>query len=342
MKSVSIKTKLQSWKRKTISESDLENLLQTRSDAELHNIVSDAVDNGLLSPVKASGINGNHTYPIYLKYKITLTEDHSEVLSRISMLHPAITQTGYLHAKPELYLKYEDQFEKLNRYLFQAHPSISLSKKERSFEIFDEEKLLDDSSFHGLLEHLGLTSEVLCYYETPEYCFNDYIPERKAQMTLLICENKDIWFNIRRRMYEDGASHILGVHIDGVIYGCGNRVSEIGALAAYTRFLDADYVQYLYWGDIDRAGLNIYLSLVKNNSNLDIQLFVPAYEEMIRLAKNHVIPDSSDHRERLGNYAPIYALFPDDVNSILKGSINANKRIPQEIINYKNLLEIMR
>ncbi len=342
MKSVGIKTKLQSWKRKTISKSDLENLLHTSSDAELYSLVSDAVDDGLLSPINASGINGNRSYPIYLKYRITLTNDYSEVLARISMLHPAITKTGYLQAKPELYLKYEDQFQKLNRYLFQTHPSISVSKKERSFEIFDEEKLLDDSSFHGLLEHLELTSEVLCYYETPEYCFNDYIPERKGQMTLLICENKDIWFNIRRRMYEDFASTIFETHIDGVVYGSGNKVSEVGALSAYTKFMDTDNVRYLYWGDIDRAGLSIYLSLIKNNPELDIQLFIPAYEQMLCLAESRSIPDSADHRERVQAYGEIYELFSAEMMHRLSEYIDANKRIPQEIISYEKLLEVMR
>ena len=333
---------LKQWKKKTISKSELESILHVYADAELFRLISDAVEEGILSPIKASGINGNRTYPIYLKYRITLRKDYSETLSEIAMLHPAITQKGYLQSKPDLYMQYKNQIQKLNSYLFKDHPAIAVSKKERSFEIFDEEKQLEDGAFCNLLSHLGLTPEALHYYETPEYCFNDYIPERKAQMTLLICENKDIWFNIRRRMYEDGASQIIGVHIDGVIYGCGNRVSESGALAAYTRFLGSDQVQYLYWGDIDRAGLNIYLSLVKNNSDLNIQLFVPAYEEMLRLAKDRIIPDSADHRERLGDYEPIYDLFSEDNKCILQKSIEANKRIPQEIVSYKQLLEYMR
>ncbi len=342
MNSISIKTKLQSWKRKTIRKSELENLLHISSDAELFDLVSDAADHGFLSPVKASGTNGNRLYPIYLKYKITIVDDYSEALSRISVLHPTILKNGYLQTKPELYLKYEDQFQKLNRYLFQPHSSTPVSKKERSFEIFDEEKQLDDNAFHSLLERLGLTRDVLCYYETPEYCFNDYIPKRKAQMTLLICENKDIWFNIRRRMYEDSASTIFGTHIDGVVYGGGNKVSESGALSAYTDFMDTDSVKYFYWGDVDRAGLNIYLSLIKNNPDLDIHLFLPAYEQMLCMAETRNIPDSADHREQVRDYEPIYALFSEEMKHCLSEYIDKNKRIPQEIISYEKLLGVMR
>ena len=164
--------------------------------------------------------------------------------------------------------------------------TISISRKELSFEIFDEEKALDDKTFCALLERIGITADTLAFYDTPEYCFNDYIPDRKAQMTLLICENKDIWFNIRRMMFENNATNIFDTHIDGVVYGCGNKVSGMDALTSYTEFIGSE-VKYLYWGDIDRAGLNIYLSAVRANPNINIKLFVRAYEEMLRLAQTN-------------------------------------------------------
>ena len=339
---MNIKTELQSWKKKTITKSELESILHTNSDAELYELVYAAVADGVLSPVKSSGSNGNRKYPLYLKYRVSSDKDYTEVLSEIAMLHPLINKTGYLQSKPELYIQYKDQLQKLNRYLFKIAPSVAISKKERSFEIFDEEKQLEDSSFRNLLDHLGLTKDVLCYYDTPEYCFNDYISERKPRMKLLICENKDIWFNVRRRMYEDSARSIYGESIDGVVYGSGNRVTEKGALLEYTRFMNADNVEYLYWGDIDREGLNIYLSLAKNNPDINIQLFIPAYEEMLRLAEQRDIPDSRDHRERVSDYEPVYRLFPDELYSILSGIIQNNKRVPQEIINYETLLNVMR
>ena len=339
---MNIETRLKSWNKRIISKSELATLFHTSSDAELCNLVSEAVKKGVLSPVISSGTNGNRAYPVYLKYKLVVAEDYSQALSDIDLLHPSITKTGYLQSKPELYLKYKDQLQKLNRYLFHNSPSVQVSKKERSFEIFDEEKQLEDNSFRNLLERLGLTADILGYYNTPEYCFNDFIPERKMRMILLICENKDIWFNIRRRMYEDSSRCIFGVHIDGAIYGGGNKISEAGALSAYTQFLNADSVQYLYWGDIDRAGLNIYLSLVKNNPDLYIQIFTPAYEEMLRLAEMRNIPDSMDHRERSKDYEPIYRHFSDEVRCSLERYIEENKRIPQEIISYGKLLKVMR
>ena len=184
-----------------------------------------------------------------------------------------------------------------------------------------------------MLERIGITADTLAFYDTPEYCFNDYIPDRKAQMTLLICENKDIWFNIRRMMFENNATNIFDTHIDGVVYGCGNKVSGMDALTSYTEFIGSE-VKYLYWGDIDRAGLNIYLSAVRANPNINIKLFVRAYEEMLRLAQTKNIPDSDDERNRIEDYSQIFGFVDQNLRTLIEQSIQNNKRIPQEIITY--------
>jgi len=337
-----IEAKLKVWNKKTISKAELEKLLHTDSDAGLWPLVSDMITDGYLSPIKASGTNGNRLYPLYLKYRIEVREDYSEALAEIAMLHPMLLQNGYLYTKPDLYLRYQKQIQMMNSYLFDGKFSVPVSKKERSFDIFHEEKQLDNNTFRLFLDRLGLTPETLGYYETPEYCFNDFIHQKKTQMTLLICENKDMWFNIRRRMFEDSAGQIFQTKIDGVIYGCGNKISEAGALSEYTRFMRIEKVQYLYWGDIDRAGLDIYMSLIRNNADLDIRLFVPAYEEMLRLAEDRTIPYSEDHREKHSDYESIYKLFNEGTKNKLAGYLEANKRIPQEIINYEMLMRVMR
>ena len=335
--------KLKKYAKKTISKTDLETLFAVSSDEELFGIISVLSEQQILSPIKSSKTNGNRLYPIYLKYKVSFPQDTYEAeLKEISALHPLLQSNGYLQSKPEEYKKYRLQLQKLDRYLFyRSENEISISRKERSFEIFDEEKTLDDKTFCALLERIGITADSLAFYDTPEYCFNDYIPDRKAQMTLLICENKDIWFNIRRMMFENNATNIFDIHIDGVVYGCGNKVSGMGALTTYTEFIGSE-VKYLYWGDIDRAGLNIYLSALRANPNIDIKLFVPAYEEMLRLAQTRNIPDSDDERNCIEDYSQIFGLVDQNLRTLFEQSIQNNKRIPQEIITYAFLKENMR
>ena len=335
--------KLKKYGKKTISKTDLETLFVVSSEEALFGIISVLSEKQILSPIKSSKTNGNRLLPVYMKYKVSLPQDTYEIeLKEISSLHPLLQNNGYLQTKPEEYRKYHFLLQKLDRYLFsRAGNEISISRKERSFEIFDEEKALDDKTFCALLERIGITADSLAFYDTPEYCFNDYIPDRKAQMTLLICENKDIWFNIRRMMFENNATNIFDIHIDGVVYGCGNKVSGMGALTTYTEFIGSE-VKYLYWGDIDRAGLNIYLSALRANPNIDIKLFVPAYEEMLRLAQTRNIPYSDDERNRIEDYSRIFDLFDQKLRNLFEQSIQNNKRIPQEIITYAFLKENMR
>ena len=330
--------------KKTITKEDLHRVLAKTTDEALFPLVEALVAQGILQPVKASRTNGNQRYPLYLRYRICLEQEHYEAeRDEIGRLHPLLQRERILMDRPAGYRRYRTQIQQLDRYLFRREMSpVPVSRKERSFEIFGEEKQLDDRSFCRLLDKLGLGRDALYFYDTPEYCFNDYIPERKSFMTLLICENKDIWFNIRRRMFEDGAAELLGVHIDGVVYGCGNKVSQKEALTSYTRFMGGAEVRYLYWGDIDRAGLNIYLSLIRNNPDVHIQLFLPAYEEMLRLSRNVTVPDSEDGRKLMEDYGAIYRSFAEESRSLLKQYITDNKRLPQEIVSYARLREVMR
>ena len=335
---------LHQYGKKTITKAELARLFACPEESRLYALVQQLQAEGLLAPVRASRTNGNAIYPLYLKYKITLPEESfAAEQAEIACLHPLLQSTGYLQQKPAQYQKYRTQLLQLDRYLFSgAGPAEAISRKERSFAIFSEEKQLDDRAFCALLEKLGLTAQVLGYYDTPEYCFNDYIPARKPRMVLLICENKDIWFNLRRRMFEDGASVLLGTPIDGVVYGCGNKVSQTGALAAYTAFLGGAQVQYLYWGDIDREGFQIYLRLKAQNPGLSVALFAPAYARMLHLAAGRPIPDSDDHRALPEDYSAVAAELPAEVRPALLQSLRDNKRIPQEIIPYTDLKENMR
>ena len=333
---------LKSWKKKTITAMELSLLFRASSDEALSALVQTLVRDGLLAPVKASGTTGNRSFPVYLKYRILLQEDYSSALEEISLLHPRLLQSGYLSAHPQDYLKHKNALVKLNEYLFRDHAPIPVSRKERSFAIFGEEKQLEDKALCRLLSQLGLTGAELFWYDTPEYCFNDYIPQRQGEMTLLICENKDIWFNIRRRMYEDGCREILGTPIDGVVYGCGNKISEYGALEAYTRFLGCQRVQYLYWGDIDREGFEIYLRASKNNPGIHLTLFRAAYCRMVTLSVGWYLPDSTDHRAHTAADPDVLQVFPTEIRETIGRLLEDNKRLPQEIINYETLLKDMR
>ncbi|MCQ2427425.1 MAG: DUF2220 domain-containing protein [Clostridia bacterium] len=335
---------LETCRKKNITYNEIKKTADCDSEESLYHMVQKCVEDGLLSPVLASKTNGNVLFPIYLKYRISAkNNDLDNEKGQISVLHPILLCSGVLQKKPEDYQKYNAQFQLLNKWLFtHVEAPVPVSRKERSFEIFGEEKQLEDASFVSLLKRLGITPDVLLYYDTPEYCFNDYIPERKSTLRLLICENKDIWFNIRRMMFEQKKFVLFDERFDGVVYGCGNKVSEKNALTSYTGFLGTSDIRYCYWGDIDREGLNIFVKLKRANPGLEITLFTRAYETMLEKSVDYPIPDSQDNREKMEDYSEIYSNFDIDHLSMIKQSIDQNKRIPQEIISFAVLNGTMR
>ncbi len=295
----------------------------------------------ILKPVGNSGQNGNRKYPLYKKYRILIKEESSaETEKQIRQLHPALQKSGYLSLHVQEYLRQKEVIDCLNDFLFSKKAGEPISRKERSFEIFGREKVLDDSEVKSLLRHLEISDSDLGFYDTPEYCFHDYIPERKNDMTLLICENKDIWFNIRRCMFEEHLKSLFGVTIDGVVYGNGNKVSnKTGALVEYVRFMGNPNVAFLYWGDIDREGFDIFRRTREVNALLNIELFIPGYRKMIERAQKLCLEDSPSSKKEGVSFENLFEGFSAEEQRFLNRVLEENKLIPQEIIPYTVLSE---
>lgn len=319
----------------------LEELSQLCHDHEqLAKQITELANQGILVPIKSSKTNGNLKTPLYMRYTICIKQTVQISSEEIDSLHPRLTANRYL-------LRHRMQFEnnkaflcRLSEWLTDHKGSDVMSRRERSFSIFGDEKELDNHL--KLLECMGISGEMLGFYETPEQCFSDYIPVRKNKMTLLICENKDIWFNIRRLMYECGACSLFGTKLDGVIFGQGNDITGKEKFSSYAHYLGADEVSFLYCGDIDRAGFDIYLRLCKAAKDLHIELFLPAYQKILELSRRISLPDSSDGRCIIPEIGEILPLFTSDEQKQITQILQDNKRLPQEILSYPVLADNMR
>ena len=336
--------KLKKYPRKTITWKQIAELIGVHDEESLYAEIQNCMVSGKLKPISSQGTNGNNKFPLFIKYRIQNSEtENAFIVHEITSLHSALQKDGYLQKHLEQYQKYRTPLQALSKYLFQtAEISVPVSRKERSFEIFGEEKQLDDSGFQRVLNKLGVHAERLAYYNTPGDTFYDFIPVKKSHMSILICENKDIWYNLRRMMFEQQKTVLWGHKIDGVLYGQGNQVTSPAALSNYTKFLNLVEPQYFYWGDIDREGFNIFLRLQQANPTLPISMFISGYAKMLRLAEGKVMPHSHDRRNRMENYSPIYALFPAYTQTVLKEIMEENIRIPQEIVSYAVLLQEMK
>lgn len=335
--------KLLEYGKKNITLEDLAVLLkmETADTGELFERVFRLVNDKVIEPVKSSGQNGNHKYPMFKKYRILIKKEiGEETEKKIRQLHPVLRKSGYLSLHLQEYLKHKEVVDSLNTYFFAKKAEEPISRKERSFDIFGREKVLDDSEVKTLLRHLEITDSDLRFYDTPEYCFHDYIPERKSDMTLLICENKDIWFNIRRCMFEEHFKSLFGVDIDGVVYGNGNKVAhKNGALVEYVRFMGNPKVTFLYWGDIDREGFDIFRRTREVNVALNIELFIPGYSKMLERARDIWIENSPSSKKDGVFFDDLFEGFSHEERELLNRLLADNKLIPQEIIPYTVLSE---
>lgn len=329
---------LQQFPRKRITLNELRELC-SHSDTYREQILNlDA--QGILVPIKSSRTDGNLQRPLYKRYNIKLVEKSEISTEEIYALHPRLTANGYLLRNREQFISNKEFLQCLSKWFANNDTHDTMSRRERSFYIFGDEKSLDRHL--TLLDSIGVSGEHLHYYETPEQCFSDYIPVRKPQMTLLICENKDIWFNIRRLMYENEYSKLFGTPIDGVIFGQGNDITGKGKFRSYSQFLGVDQVTYLYCGDIDRAGFDIFLRFCKEAEGIPISLFFPAYHMMLELSCERLLPDSEDGKTSIPDISELLPMFSKHEQAQISQILHENKRLPQEMLSYPVLAENMR
>ena len=183
-----IRERLKSHCKKTIMLPELAEYLNIKlHDTDiLYTVINNLIQESIVEPVKASGTNGNKKYPMYLKYRILIKDEvPDDIINNIGTLHPLLLRSGYLSVHPEQYEYYKDILESISGYLFKGKSGCMISRKERSFEIFGKEKVLDNKSVQSLLKNLSISEKELAFYDTPEYCFHDYIPDRKERMDII-------------------------------------------------------------------------------------------------------------------------------------------------------------
>lgn len=207
-----------------------------------------------------------------MNYSIIEDKDtYEREVKEIKALNAALSISYYIN-RPEEYKKHRAIILQLNQLMTfskeKLHRQISIN--ERSLQIWGKEKLLRDSSIATILKNLGITFKMLNVYNTPEpffyYLHNETIP------SILIIENKDTWFSIRKYLKETG-KRVLGLSIGLLIYGEGKKIESS------IEFLEEDELSFFkdatiyYWGDLDFEGIDIYLRL---KNKISLRLFIEA------------------------------------------------------------------
>ncbi len=339
--------KLFEYGKTILTETELQQVIKETDYGLFHHVVETLVDDGILVPVKSSGLNGRLP-PLFNKYRIIKPkEDFSGYFESIRHLNPALNISGYLK-RPELYKKHREIVEGLSRYLWYSAGLLEepMSRKERSFSVWGGEKLLDNhfALVREVLRYNGLGEEFLNYYDTPEPFF-EYVHARPEQMTVLILENKDTWFTFRKLMQDTGKNIVAGTPVDVLLYGEGNKISKYGALEEYNAVMlggkRGQAGRFLYFGDLDREGIRLFFRARGANPNLDIKPFSTLYQLMLKLAEGMELPESPDERGVEAPLSDFTSMLGFDRVDVLTVFLEKGRYIPQEIVNYQVVSSIL-
>lgn len=321
---------------KGISLEDLLASKQQSSYMQQYDYIMELLEAGKIKPVKASKKNGKKP-ALYQRYwLLDEEEDYEELLEELRYhLLPAISIDYYL-AHPKVYREERLWVLLLDAYLRESKDRLlaAESVNERSFEIWGQEKFLKEGPGFKILKHCGLEPEILHTYETAEPLAY-YSHTREVPQKLLILENKDTFYSMRRHLLE-GHSKILGEAIGTLIYGGGKRI-----LRSYRdlEFCVEPYMrdaqnEILYFGDLDYEGIGIWENLFSScQGHWEIRPFLRAYEAMLcKAADQEKLPLTKEQQNR--NISPFFfSYFSEDTTLKMKKILEDGTYVPQEILN---------
>ncbi|SHJ54427.1 hypothetical protein SAMN02745248_00349 [Hathewaya proteolytica DSM 3090] len=324
-----------------ISLDAIEKMYRCDQYKELYRIVCEDIKRGHIQPVKNSRLNGKNP-SLHEKYRIIRKlEDNSEFIDELTYHMWEGFDISYYKTHMDKYKEHRKYISMLNEFILKNRDKLntSISMNERSFQIWGREKFLQKEEGKTILKNLGISCEFLNYYDTSEplayYSVSKEVPQK-----LLIIENKDTYYTMRRFLIERGGK-ILGEDIGTIIYGGGKNICKTfkDFKISVEEYVCNKENQILYFGDLDYEGIIIYESLFNVNGGIyPISPFVAAYEKMMdKVEESSVcLPETKTGQNRnIG--IEFMSKFSCKSQNAIKNILEKNLYIPQEIININDL-----
>lgn len=298
-------------------------------------------DEGILVPFrKNASTNGRHpSLPLlmWLEKKVIEPMWRNVDMIRVS---DKLEMEKY-RKNPEFQTEAEwKRIEKLYTFLNDDEQKYWIGREERSYELFGNEKFLSSSQGRAFLNRVDVSFESIKVSIRGEpFQFIAYTTPYKTQTKkVLIIENLNLYHTLNR-FYAKGYS-FEGYKPDILIYGKGNHI--VRSCDFFYDFFDKnENFEVSYLGDIDAAGLGIYRSLKEKKVFNNLSLHLPFFDFMRKMSKgtvsyqNHLKPEST-LRLVLNE---INGKDYDELAALINDLWEKDERLPQEAINYENLLK---
>lgn len=270
-------------------------------------------------------------------------QTEADLRARIVRLDQRFWMNGWLLSHPGAFELYEKELLALNEFLVSGTMIGDVTRRQLAYQMGGDEKFFEyGSDGFRLLRSMGV-EDLIRHRPLPKPDLLYHAPRRRKHMRVLVTENLDPWLDVRDLMYEEGVSQILGERIHAVVLGGGMPVLEPNRLHLLLDTLGADSYDVLYWGDIDRAGLDILLKLqALLDGKFEVKAFTPAYQLMCDRAMAR-FPEPGDNEKtgqinlEVGDTSVICDGLTPEAAAYAKAVIDGCCLIPQEILTKRDL-----
>lgn len=270
-------------------------------------------------------------------------DEEASIRQKIVSLDQRFWMNGWLLSHPGAYTLYERELTAISDALKNGMLPGDITRRQLAYQIGGDEKFFEyGSDGFKLLRAMGM-EDLVRHPPMPKPDLLYHAPRRRKHMRVLVTENLDPWLDVRNLMYEDGRSTILGERIHAVVMGGGMPVLEQNRLSILLDSLGADTITVLYWGDIDRAGIDIMLRLKELlGDQYKFRAFMPAYKLMVQKAMERY-PDPLDNEVtgQVNIEAPDISIISKGLSeeeiAYVQAVIDNCGLIPQEILTRRDL-----
>lgn len=246
----------------------------------------------------------------------------------------------------DYYAKHADDYRKDRdailriRDLIRRDDEDVLTVNERSYEIFGDEKAIDEprhSSVDGevILRNLGLTLEDIRakkVFEPFFYIEKGFSSEQgKAARKVLIIENKDTFWTTQQALT---SGEFNGINL--VIYGEGNAIQKKFEYIKTVGGTPDDL--YFYFGDIDREGIAIYNRLEARYPDYGIRPATSLYTAVLKkVGYQNARPLRTEQNRSQNSLSPFIDAFNDESRAAIEWIITEERYLPQEALTSMDL-----
>lgn len=270
-------------------------------------------------------------------------ESETALREQIVRLDPRLWMNGWLLSHPGAFALYERELRGIDAALQEGELPGDLTRRQLAYKMGGNEKFFEyGADGHKLLRAMG-ADDLIGHRLVPKADMLYHVPRRRKSMKILVTENLDPWLDVRDLMYEDGRSLILGERVHGVVLGGGNPVIENNRLSGLLETLGAETIEVLYWGDIDRAGLNLLQRLqAMLEGRYKVTPFMPAYRLMLeRAMERYPDPDQNERTTQdnveVQDFSSMLEGLSDEQAAYFSSIIQKCGLIPQEILTKQDL-----